>query len=131
MISGARDDNELYHRLANLLLKGVVNAEAVAIVTYPTTGSTTLRAARERPEVPILCLTAKIETARRLTLSFGVHAAHVNDITNFNEMVDTATAIALRDGLARDGQSLVVTAGVPFGVSGSTNILRIAVVTEV
>jgi pyruvate kinase len=104
--------------------------EAVAIVTYTTTGSTTLRAARERPEVPILCLTSKIETARRLTLSFGVHAAHVNDITNFNEMVDTATAIALRDGLARVGQSLVVTAGVPFGVSGSTNILRIAVVTE-
>jgi pyruvate kinase len=103
---------------------------AVAIATYTTSGSTTLRAARERPEVPILCLTSKLETARRLTLSFGVHAVHTQDIASFSEMVEKATAIAYRDGLARGGESIVVTAGVPFGISGTTNVLRIAVINE-
>jgi len=103
---------------------------AVAIATYTTSGSTTLRAARERPEVPILCLTANMNTARRLTLSFGVHAVHTEDIQNFSEMVDKAAAIAQRDGLAKKGQSIVVTAGVPFGKSGSTNVLRIAVIEK-
>jgi pyruvate kinase len=103
---------------------------AVAIVTYTTSGSTTLRAVRERPEIPILCLTSKIETARRLTLSFGVHAVQTSDINNFNEMVDKAIFIAVRDGAAKTGQSLVVTAGSPFGITGNTNALRIAVVGE-
>lgn len=103
---------------------------AVTIATYTTSGSTTLRAARERPEVPILCLTSKIETARRLALSFGVHAVHTEDIHNFSEMVDKAAGIAQRDGLAAVGQSIVVTAGVPFGHSGRTNTLRIAVIED-
>jgi pyruvate kinase len=103
---------------------------AVAIATYTTSGSTTLRAARERPEIPLLCLTSKIETARRLTLSFGVHAVFTEDINSFSEMVDKASAIALRDGLAKTGQSIVITAGVPFGTPGSTNVLRIAVIED-
>jgi pyruvate kinase len=103
---------------------------AVAIATYTTSGSTTLRAARERPEVPILCLTSKKETARRLTLSFGVHAVHASDVRDFSEMVEKAASTAKRDGLAAAGQSIVITAGVPFGTPGSTNVLRIAIVQE-
>ncbi len=103
---------------------------AVAIVTYTTYGSTTLRAARERPEVPVVGLTSKIETARRLVLSFGVHAVHTADVANFGEMVQKAVQIASCDGLAKDGQALVITAGVPFGTPGSTNVLRIARVGE-
>lgn len=103
---------------------------AAAIVTYTTSGSTTLRAARERPEVPILCLTSRLETARRLTLSFGVHAVHTADVANLAEMVQKAVKIALRDGLARVGDQLVITAGVPFGTPGRTNVLRIAAVEE-
>ncbi|MDX2027492.1 MAG: pyruvate kinase [Alphaproteobacteria bacterium] len=104
--------------------------EAAAIVTYTTSGSTTLRAARERPDVPVLCLTSKLETARRLTLSFGVHAVHTADVASFNEMVHKAAQIAKRDGLARSGQRVVITAGVPFGMPGNTNVLRIARVDD-
>ncbi|MDE2029078.1 MAG: pyruvate kinase [Alphaproteobacteria bacterium] len=103
---------------------------AVAIATYTTSGSTTLRAARERPQIPILCLTSRLETARRMTLSFGVHAVHNADVTSFSEMVGKAVAIAMRDGLVQPGQSIVVTAGVPFGTPGTTNVLRIAVAGE-
>ncbi len=100
--------------------------QAAAIVTYTTSGSTTLRAARERPEQPILCLTSVIGTARRLQLVFGVHAVHTEDIANFSEMVQKATRTAHKDGIALEGQRLVITAGVPFGTPGNTNILRIA-----
>lgn len=99
---------------------------AAAIVTYTTSGSTTLRAARERPDVPILCLTANVKTARRLALCWGVHSVTTDDISNFSEMVAKACTIALEDGLAAEGQRLVVTAGVPFGTPGNTNVLRIA-----
>ncbi|MGQ9369309.1 pyruvate kinase [Azospirillum sp. ST 5-10] len=99
---------------------------AAAIVTYTTSGSTTLRAARERPEVPILCLTASVETARRLQMAYGVHSVHTEDVGTFSEMVHKAVRLASSHGLAREGQRVVITAGVPFGMPGNTNILRIA-----
>ncbi len=100
---------------------------AAAIVTYTTSGSTTLRAARERPDVPmILCLTEKAETARRLALAWGVHCVITEDVRTFSEMVDKACRIAREQGIAAKGQRLVVTAGVPFGTPGSTNVLRVA-----
>lgn len=103
---------------------------AAAIVTYTTSGSTTLRAARERPHVPIIGLTSKLETARRLVLSYGVHAVHTADIDNFNDMVQKAVHVAVQDGIASNGQRVVITAGVPFGTPGNTNVLRIAWIDE-
>ena len=101
---------------------------AAAIVTYTTTGSTTLRAARERPDVRILCLTPSLDTARRMTLTWGVHARHTDDAHNFADMVAKAVRVARQEKLAASGQRLVITAGVPFGTPGATNILRIAYV---
>jgi pyruvate kinase len=99
---------------------------ASAIVTFTSSGSTTMRAARERPEVPILCLTPHIGTARRLALCWGVHAVRVAEVRSFSEMVDRACTVAFTEGFAQEGQRLVITAGVPFGTPGNTNILRIA-----
>jgi pyruvate kinase len=99
---------------------------AAVIATYTSSGSTTLRAARERPEMPILCLTANPATARRLMLSFGVRSVVTADIHTFGQMVERATRIAQAVGLAHSGQRLVITAGVPFGTPGTTNTLRIA-----
>ena len=101
---------------------------AVVIVTFTTSGSTTLRASRERPPVPILGLTSKIETARMLTLAWGVHPVHTADVTNFQEMVDRAMTIAKQETLAAKGENLVVTAGVPFGTPGRTNSLRVVTI---
>lgn len=99
---------------------------AAAIVTFSSTGSTTLRAARERPDVPILGLTPNQQTARRSALVWGVHSVKTTDLTRFSEMVDKAVMLALREEFAVKGDRLVVTAGVPFGTPGATNILRIA-----
>ena len=99
---------------------------AAVIVTFSTTGSTTVRCARLRPQVPILGLTPKRETARRLSLCWGVHSVLTEDIHSFREMVTKAVNEAQKDGFAKRGDPVVITAGVPFGTPGATNILRIA-----
>jgi pyruvate kinase len=99
---------------------------AAAIVTFTTTGSTTLRAARERPEAPILCLTPRPATARRMALCWGVHAVVTPEVQNLGEIVDQAVMVAAREGIAKKGDRLVITAGVPLGTPGATNVLRIA-----
>jgi pyruvate kinase len=101
-----------------------------AIVTYSSSGSTVLRVARERPEVPILALTASLATARALSLAWGAHCVLSSDIKRFSEMVEKACTIALNQEMAKVGDRLVITAGVPFGTPGSTNILRVAWVEE-
>ncbi|MEQ8651117.1 MAG: pyruvate kinase [Kiloniellales bacterium] len=99
---------------------------AAAIVCYTTSGSTAKRAARERPNVPILVLTESPETARRLALLWGAHCVETGDIHSFQEMVKKAGRIATTFEFAEAGAKLVVTAGVPFGTPGATNVLRIA-----
>jgi pyruvate kinase len=99
---------------------------AAAIVSFTSSGATALRAARERPAVPILALTPNLATARRLALLWGAHCVHLPDIRNFNDMVQKAVRTAYREEIAGRGQRVVITAGVPFGTPGSTNVLRIA-----
>lgn len=99
---------------------------AAAIVNYTTSGSTALRTARHRPTVPVLCLTESEKTARRLALSYGIRPVVTIDVDNFDDMVSRASRIARSRGFAGKNQRVVITAGVPFGTPGSTNILRIA-----
>src|SRR5579884_1629536 len=99
---------------------------AAAIVSFTFSGATALRAARERPAAPILAMTPNLATARRLALLWGAHCVHSPDITSFNDMVKKAVRAAQREGIAGPGQRIVITAGVPFGTPGATNILRIA-----
>lgn len=101
---------------------------AAAIVTFSSTGSTTLRCARERPAVQVLGLTPRIETARRLAITWGVHSKLTPDLASFRDMVTTAVERASSEGIAEAGDRIVITAGVPFGTPGATNILRIATV---
>ncbi len=98
---------------------------AKAVVCFTTSGSTARRVARERIPADILVMTAKLSTARRLGLSWGVHAVHTRDIGDFEEMVAKSKRMALRHHIAKRGDRLVVVAGVPFGVPGSTNVLHV------
>jgi len=99
---------------------------AAAIVTYSRSGATARRAARERPVVPILGLTAERTTARQLAVVWGVHCVHTTDIQNLTGMVEKACQIALAEDFAKIGDRMVITAGIPFGRAGTTNLLRIA-----
>ena len=102
-----------------------------AISTFTKTGSTVRRVSRLRTLVPILGLTPDIKVARQLALAWGVHSVKTrDDVENFGAMVGKSTRIARREKLANNGDRIVITAGVPFGTAGTTNILRIAVVGE-
>jgi pyruvate kinase len=100
-------------------------AGAAAIICFTTSGSTARRIARERPGVPLLVLTPKLETARRLGLLWGAHAVHTRDVASFEDMVAKAKRMALRHHIAKAGDRVIVMAGVPFGTPGSTNVLHV------
>lgn len=102
-----------------------VTVSATAIICFTMSGSTARRIARERPAVPILVLTPKVETARRMGLLWGTHAVHTKDVGSFEEMVGKAKRMALRHGIAKAGDRVIVCAGVPFGTPGSTNVLHV------
>ena len=97
-----------------------------AIVCYTATGSTALRVARERPGVPVIGLTPVPETARRMACVWGIQSILTNDPQNLNDMVAKACRIAFEEGFAKAGQGILITAGVPLGSPGATNMIRIA-----
>ncbi len=101
-----------------------------ALVCYTSSGATGLRAARERPQTPIIAITPKERTARRLSLIWGIHPVATDDATDIDDMVERACGVAMSQGFASPGNRIIVTAGVPFGTPGATNMLRIAFVRE-
>ena len=99
---------------------------AKAIFTYTRSGATAKRAARERPTVPIFGLSPERLTARQLALIWGVHTIHALEPKSFSGMIDNACELAKKEGIVKKGDYVIITAGAPIGVSGSTNNLRIA-----
>ena len=103
------------------------NADAKAILTFSVSGKTTLRMARERAPVQIIGLSPNIKTARKMQIVWGVNSCHsVQDAENTTEMVKIACSVAKNKKLVNADDSVIITAGVPFGNAGSTNLLRIA-----
>jgi pyruvate kinase len=101
---------------------------ARAIVSWTKSGSTGLRAARQRPGAPIIALTPILATARRLALAWGLHCVLTEDAHDLDDMVDRAARIALEEGFAEAGDRIVITAGLPLGTPGATNLLRVVFV---
>ena len=101
-----------------------------AICCFTQTGTTAYLVARERPRVPILALTPLVSTARRLCLSWGLHCDVTAELYRFKQAVVNAARAARHYGFAVETDQIVVTAGVPFNQSGTTNILRVAPCAE-
>ncbi|MGL4310547.1 MAG: pyruvate kinase [Paracoccaceae bacterium] len=97
-----------------------------AICCYSQSGTTSNLVARERPRVPIIALTAVVETARRQSLIWGTHCVLTEPVDRFKMAVVNAARAARKYGFATEKDQIVVTAGVPFNTPGSTNILRVA-----
>ncbi|MEP0519382.1 MAG: pyruvate kinase [Hyphomicrobiales bacterium] len=100
------------------------------IVCFTSSGATGIRASRERPETPIIASSPVTQTARRLTMVWGLHCVVSDDITDEKDMVSRACKIAHDEGFAAPGERVIISAGVPFGIPGSTNLLRIAFVAD-
>jgi pyruvate kinase len=100
--------------------------DAVATVAYTTSGYSALRMARERPGKPILGMTPQPAVARRLALVWGVHPVLCHAVIDAMEVSDLACRTVREEGFGSAGQSIVISAGMPFGTPGTTNLLRIA-----
>ncbi|NNE81623.1 MAG: pyruvate kinase [Silicimonas sp.] len=101
-------------------------ADIRVICCYSQSGTTALLVSRERPRVPIIAMTSRMGTARRLSLSWGLHCVKTNEVDRFKSAVVNSARASIKEGFAEPTDFLVVTAGVPFGRPGTTNILRVA-----
>jgi len=104
--------------------------KASAIVCWTKSGSTGLRASRERPQVPILALTPIKAMARRLSLVWGLYCVETEDAHDLDDVAERACQIAFSHGFAKPGERVVITAGLPLGTPGATNMIRVAFVTR-
>ncbi len=104
--------------------------EIKAICCFSQSGTTAALTARERPRVPILAMTPLRSTARRLTLTWGINCVMTEKLDRFKLAVVASARAVTRQGYAEQTDQIVVTAGVPFNVPGSTNILRVAPCNE-
>lgn len=101
-----------------------------AIVTSTITGYTTRRVARERPSAPILCVTPNESTYRRMALVWGVLPLLIPRFNTIDEMIALVVEASHNASLVKKGDILILIAGVPFGVGGQTNLLKIHRVGE-
>ncbi len=115
------------HAISAAAAQVAKNIDAKAIVAFTSSGTTAYRIARERPEVPIISITPNLDIARQLALLWGAHSIRSADVTDYDQMVEEAVKHARADGFAENNDQVVIVSGVPFGVPGSTNNLRVAV----
>lgn len=105
--------------------------QAAAIITVTTTGNTARMISRFRPNCPIVATTTDHRVHRQLMLSWGVTPYYVDVANSTDEMFDMGVEKALESGFVKNGDLVVITAGVPIGVSGTTNILKVHIVGKV
>lgn len=124
----SRDDSSIAISKATFDISQAIKPKA--IVTTSMSGYTTRRVAKERPGTPILCMTPMATTYRRMALVWGVTPLLVEEFTTIDEMISIIIRAAHDKGLAHRGDRLVIIAGVPFGIDGRTNLIKIHMVGE-
>ncbi|TQS71467.1 pyruvate kinase [Rhodobacteraceae bacterium] len=100
--------------------------EIAAICCYSQTGTSVRLVARERPNVPIVAMSPITKTLRQICLTWGAHATRCDEVGRFKMAVVNAARAAREFGFADVSDQILVVAGVPFNVQGTTNILRVA-----
>lgn len=126
---------KLYENKAKLSFKQAVahaavkmseDIESSAILTCTRSGSTTRRVSRYRPRQAVLVMTPVEQTARRMALTFGAVPIVIPEVETAEELERSSIVHALQGGYVKPGQSVVLTAGIPFGVEGTTNMIKVA-----
>ncbi len=97
-----------------------------AICCYTGSGATGIRVSRERPRTPIIALSPVTATARRLSIVWGLHSVIGDEASDLDGMVERACRVAFEEGFAMPDERIIITAGVPLGSPGTTNMVRIA-----
>ncbi|MEE8471041.1 MAG: pyruvate kinase [Dehalococcoidia bacterium] len=101
---------------------------ARAIVAFTESGSTTWRVCKYRPRVPILAITPSDTVQRKLALAWGVYPYQIPAPSDVDDMFSKGRAVARELGVVEEGDLVVITGGVPIGVTGTTNLLKVEIV---
>ena len=104
---------------------------ASAIVAVTKAGGTVRSISRFHPQCPIICATTDVRVNRQLRLYWGVYSYLADEVATTDELFELASKTALRSGLVRDGEMVVITGGVPVGISGTTNMLKVQMLGNV
>ncbi len=98
---------------------------AQVMCCFSSSGATALRVARNRIHTDVIAISPSIKSCNQLTVSWGINPVLNNDASSSDEMVDIAQQVIKTNEMAKHGDQFVVTAGVPFGHSGTTNLIRV------
>lgn len=101
------------------------NLDATAIIAATSSGHTPRMLSKYRPECTILAVSDKVSTVRRLTLSWGVYCMYMTELRDTDSMVHDSVQAAVELGVVKIGDLAVVAAGVPLGVQGNTNMIKV------
>ncbi|MCJ7523296.1 MAG: pyruvate kinase [Dehalococcoidia bacterium] len=101
------------------------HVQARAIVAFTTGGTTASRVSKYRPRQPIIAVTSSETVMRRLSLAWGVFSASRPEPSSMEEVFELARQVVLETGIARKGDLIVITAGLPLALPGSTNLVKI------
>jgi pyruvate kinase len=126
LVSSIDEEHSPPHAVAAAAAGLAENIGASAVVAFTSSGTTAARVARKRPFLPILAITPNLQVARQMALLWGAHSVQSANVRSYEEMVTVAETMVKQEAFAREGDSVVVVAGVPFGQAGSTNNLRVA-----
>ncbi len=105
-----------------------IDLNASAIVTVTKSGTSARNISKYRPVCPIIAGTTSDKVCRQLNMSWGVAPIHLEEKNEIFELFDHAVASGKESGMLNTGETVVVTAGVPLGVSGNTNMIKVQVV---
>ena len=125
------DSHDISSSISLASVKTAYSSGAKAIFVYTSSGSTARIISRFRPEMPIVALTANIKTYHRLAFNWGVIPVEPSEATNAPEALAITSAFARDHKIVEFGDLVVVTAGTPFGVSGTTNMMVVESIGEV
>ena len=123
-----REPGQVGSAIAHAAAASADELKARVIIAFTESGTTALRCSKARPAVPIIAASPHSEVLRRTSLYSGVVPLLVSPGRDTDEMFENATAAALRTGFVREGDRVVIVAGVPVGQSGQTNLLKVETV---
>jgi len=123
-----RADNNVTDAVCHATCTTAIDLNASAVVTVTKSGTSARNISKYRPVCPIIAGTTSDKVCRQLNMSWGVVPVHLEEKNEIFELFDHAVEAAKDSGLLKSGETVVVTAGVPLGVSGNTNMIKVQVV---
>ena len=117
-------ESSVYHAVAEAAVRLAETIDACAIIAFTASGNTAVRLARERPKRPILVLSPSVAVERQLSVLWGTQSCHQAE-SSYEDAVNEAVQQVYDRKLGSTGQSIVLVSGMPFGLAGTTNALRV------